>query len=155
MENLLRLIPDPLRSVDVNGRSLNEPIGQISSDTPTVVNKRKYATSSTSSLSLSSSASSSMPSSPASDAGRESSNPGIRSVLASPRLRQIAKRQRLDPGGGVTASSRQTLAPPPVYRRRPPTPFNRLPGETPVAGGGQVEDLSSDGSGWDYLMRLR
>jgi len=57
-----------------------------------------------------------------------------------PRRPQMAKRPRLDftppGGGGVTASSvqpRQTLALPPVFRRRP-TPFNRPPGETSVSG---------------------
>ena len=52
----------------------------------------------------------------------------------------------------MTASSvqaRQTLAPPPVFRRRPPTPFNHPPGEAGVSGGqgegsGYVEGNGND-----------
>lgn len=52
----------------------------------------------------------------------------------------------------MTASSiqaRQTLAPPPVFRRRPPTPFNHPPRETggtgdQAEGSGYVEGNEND-----------
>ena len=129
-----RLIADPLNNV-------NEPDSQTGGGTdaaPTVVNKRKHTAST--SLSQSSSASSSTPSSPTSDVDREESIPGERLMFKLPRRAQMVKRPRLGlapSGGGVTALSvqaRQTLAPPPVFRRRPSTPFNCPPGETDAIG---------------------
>ena len=149
-----RLIPDPSSNVNIHGYPANEPDCQSGSGsaggTSTVVNKRKYTASTDStSSSLSSSTSSS-------EADRAESVP--RERIVSPRRTQMAKRQRLAPsgGGGVSASSawmkpspwqgltiqrkssilqaRQTFAPPPVFRRRPPTPFNHPPRETGVTG---------------------
>lgn len=77
-------------------------------------------------------------------------------MLRLPRRAQVAKRPRLDwaPSGrgGVIASlvqARQTLAPPPEFRRRPPTPFNRPPGEAgatrdQAGGSGYVEGDGND-----------
>lgn len=162
MECPHRSISDPLRSFDVNGHSLDKPINQTAGSpntAPTVVNKRKYAASTTSaSLSLSSSASSSTPSTPVSDASRETSNPGERSMFSPRWPRQMTKRPRLDPapsGGNGTARLRETFAPPPVFRRRPPTPFNRSSGETSAASGDQVEGFSSDDSLNLPVSRLR
>lgn len=143
MENPHRLIPDPSRSVNVNALPLEEPIS-----TPTAVNKRKYKASTTSaSSSLSSSESSSTPSSPVSDVSLEAGLSGERLMLRLPRRAQATKRPRLQlaqsGGGGVATSSvraRQTLAPPPVFRRRPPTPFSRFTGEMAEAGD-QAEGL--------------
>jgi len=150
-----RLDPDPLRSIDVNR---HEPIGQTARSTSNaVVNKRKYAASIISaSLSLSSSISSSAPSSPISDVDHEANDPGERPVLAPTWGRKIAKRPRLDSalsgGGDVTASLRQTLVPPPVFRRRPATPFNRSRGETSAVAGDQGEGLErAEGSGNDEI----
>jgi hypothetical protein len=141
METPFRPIPDPLRNVDVDERTVNKPIRQTA---PTVVNKRKYAASTLSaSLSLSSSSPSSTPSSPASNVDRRAVSLTDRTFFTH-RPRQLAKRPRLDlPAGrsSVIIPSRQALAPPPVFRRRPPTPFNRCPGETSVAAGGQGEGL--------------
>ena len=63
-------------------------------------------------------------------------------MFRSPRRIQVAKRARLDSatsGSGVTTSFvqariRKRLAPPPVFRIRPPTPFNCPPGETGASG---------------------
>ena len=139
-----RLIPDPSGIAQVNGCPVSEPIRQTSGGTegtPTVAHKRKYKTSAAfTSLSTSSSgSSSSSSSSPTSNVNREDSIPGGRFMRRVPRRPQTAKRPRLDltppEGGGVTASSVQPqLAPPPVFRRRPPTPFNRPPGESGVCG---------------------
>ena len=139
--------PGPLGIAKVDRWPVNKLIRQTSGGTegmPTVVNKRKYLASSTSaSLSTSSSGSSSTPSSPTSEVDREGSIPGGRSmVYRLPRPSQMVKRPRLyltppGGGGGVTAppvQARQTFAPPPVFRSRPPTPFNRPPGETGVNG---------------------
>lgn len=134
-ENTQRLIHSPPRNDDVNARSLSESSGQAcgsTENTPTVVNKRKYTASNTS-FSSSPSASST-PSSPASEVDREAGDAKERLMFRLPRRGQMAKRPRLglgsvtSGGGGVSASfvsARQTLAPPPVFRRRPPTPFNR------------------------------
>lgn len=121
---------------------MDEPVGQTGG-TPTVVNKRKY-------VPLPSSGSSSTLSSPSLEADREASTPGERSMLRLPRRVPMAKRPRLDlalsGGGGVTSSSVRTLAPPPVFVRRPPTPFNRLSGETGdrAEGSGYVEGSGND-----------
>jgi len=152
MENPHWPIPDPLRSHDLTECLADEPGGQTD-DTPTVVNKRKYTASSTSaSVSLPSSGSPPAPSSPVLEIDREASIPGERWL---PRRVQ-AKRPRLDlvpsGGGGVTSLSvhaRQALASPPVFRRRPPTPFNRLQGGTrgpgdQVEGSGYVEGDGND-----------
>ena len=156
MENL-RLIPDPLRTVDVSEGSSNEPIGQTAgsrSSTPIVLNKRKYAAT-PASLSLSSSSSSSTPSPPAPGVDHGASNLGIRFVNPHPWRRQIAKRPRLDPvpsgRGRLIASSQHTLAPPPVFRRRPPTPFNRSTAETSVAASDQGGGLRHVEGGSDEI----
>ncbi|KAF9645888.1 hypothetical protein BDM02DRAFT_394585 [Thelephora ganbajun] len=93
---------------------------------------------------------------PGSGVDHENSIPGERLMLRLPRRAQMAKRPRLDlapsGGGGVTALSvqaQQTLAPPPVFRRRPPTPFNRPPGGTggtgdQAEGSGYVEGNGND-----------
>lgn len=73
-------------------------------------------------------------------------------MLRLPRRVQMTKRPRLDlapSGGDVTSSSvqaRQTLAPPPVFRRRPPTPFNRPTGKAgdQAEGSGHVEGNGND-----------
>jgi hypothetical protein len=134
-------------------RSLNEstsqPGGRVNG-LATVFNKRKYTASTTSaSLSLSSSASSSAPSSPVSEVNLGVIGPEERFMLKLPRRGQTAKRPRLGlapAGGGLTASSvyaRETLAPPPVFRRRPSTPFNHSREET-VTTGDQVGGLGCD-----------
>lgn len=151
-----RVIIDPSRNTD--RCPTNEPVVQTNSGTdgtPTVVNKRKYKASAISALSPSSPGSSSTPSSRASDVDRENSIPGQRLVFRLPRRGQVAKRPRLDvaqPEGGVAAppvQTRQTLAPPPVFRRRPATPFNRSAGETGTiydqgGGSGHVEGNGDD-----------
>ena len=147
-----RLIPDPPNRECL----VNESVGQADG-TSTAVNKRKHAATSTSSASssLSSLASSSAPSSPGSEVDREARIPGKWTASMFPRRTQMAKRPRLDlapSGSGVTASSvqaRQTLAPPPVFGRRPATPFNCPPGETggtgnQAEGSGYVEGSGND-----------
>ena len=152
MENPHRLIPDPSRSHDLTECLVDGPVDRTDG-MPTVVNKRKYTGSNTSALvSLPSSRSSSRPSSPSLEVDREASIPGERAMVRLPRRAQVAKRPRLDlapsGGGGVTSSVqvRQTLAPPPVFRRRPPTPFNRPPRESgdQAEGSGYVEDNGND-----------
>lgn len=157
MKNHHRLVPNPYRNIDVNRRISNESISQTArspSSTPTVVNKRKHMTSMASASLLLSPGSSSTPSSPVSDVDRESSNHGERLVLSN-RRRQMTKRPRLDRapsgGGSATASLRQTLAPPPVFRRRPPTPFNCPSREGSVSAGTQVEELDVEGSSNDEI----
>ena len=65
-------------------------------------------------------------------------------MLRLPRRNQVAKRPRLDlapSGGSIPTSSvpvRQPMVHPPVFRRRPATPFNRPPGE-PGRTGDQAE----------------
>lgn len=72
-------------------------------------------------------------------------------MLRLPRRTQVAKRPRLDsaPLGGSTPTSsaqvRQPMVHPPVFRRRPATPFNRLPGET-GGNGDQAEGSGYAGS---------
>lgn len=69
-------------------------------------------------------------------------------MLKLPRRTQVAKRPRLDlapSGGSIPTSSvqvRQPMVHPPVFRRRPATPFNRPPGET-----GRTGD-QAEGSGY-------
>lgn len=128
--------------------------------TPTSFNKRKYTSSNTSaSSSVSSSASSLTPSSPASEAGRSTGVVGL-TTFGSPFRIQPAKRPRLDLAlsgrvGATYPYERQRLAPPPVFRRRPQTPFNRHAGETVVVGdevegsgcieGGSDDEAERDG----------
>jgi len=145
MENPHRLIPGPLGTTKYTA---DESFGQTDG-TPTVVNKRKYVPSNSS---TSSSSASSTPPSPASGVNHQGSVPGERLMLRLPRRTQVAKRPRLHltpPEGDVTVSSvqsRQTLAPPPVFRRRPPTPFNRAPGAAgdQAEGSGYVEGNGND-----------
>lgn len=145
-------IPDPLRSHNLTESLADEPGGQTDG-TPTVVNKRKYTASSTlASVSLPSSGSLPAPSSPVLEIDREPNIPGERWLL-----RQAQpKRPRLDlapsEGGGVTSSSiqaRRVLVSPPVFRRRPPTPFNHPQGGTrgpgdQAEGSGYVEGDGND-----------
>jgi len=145
-------IPDPLRSHDLTESLADEPDGQTDG-TPTVVNKRKYTASSTlASVSLPSSGSPPVPSSPVLEVDREANIPGERWLLR----RAQPKRRRVDlapsEGGGVTSSSvlaRRALVSPPVFRRRPPTPFNHLQGGTrgpgdQAEGSGYVEGDGND-----------
>lgn len=158
-ENTQRLIHSPSRNDDADKRPLSESSGRVCRRTPTVVNKRKYTLSSAS-FSSSSSASST-PSSPASQIDHEASDVGERLMLRLPRRSQVAKRPRLGLGSATPGedsvsvsfvSARQTLAPPPVFRRRPPTPFNRPLGETSTPPDERAESLGCvEGGGSDEI----
>lgn len=159
--NQSRLIHSPSRIDGIDKRHLNESSGQTcgSTNTPTIVNKRKY-TASNASLSSSSSVSST-PSSPAPEVDHEAGNAGERLMLRLPRRDQMAKRPRLGLGSATSrgdsesvsfVSARQTLAPPPVFKRRPPTPFNRSVGKTSTSPDERVESLGCvEGSGNDEI----
>ena len=150
-ENPHRRISSPSSSDNVNRRASSESTSRSANSTPTVVNKRKYVASNTSGSS--SSASSSAPSSPSSDVDREAGDPQERLVFRLPHRGQAAKRPRLDfaSSGGLLVAAQQILSPP-VFRRRPPTPFSCPPGETSVATGDQAEDLEyAEGNGNDEV----